>query len=98
MAFNSIFRRKSSTFIRAFASAGQLITKTQQAHRTVLSAAVSRFENSSFPSFHFSSVAINKKLSSDENLLRVIESEITCAKETDEYGAVSFIFSHLVFD
>ncbi|KAK2411227.1 Mitochondrial glycoprotein family protein [Trifolium repens] len=87
MAFNLIFRRKSSTFNRAFASAGQLITKTQQAHRTVLSAAVSRFENSSFPSFHFSSVAINKKLSSDENLLRVIESEITCAKETDEYGA-----------
>ncbi|PNX93876.1 hypothetical protein L195_g017038, partial [Trifolium pratense] len=87
MAFNSILRRKSSTFIRAFASASQLITKTQPGHRTVLSAAVNRFQDSSFPRFHFSSVASKKKPSSDENLLRVIESEITLAKETDEFGS-----------
>lgn len=91
MAFNSILRNKSSTFVRAFASAGQLIRKPQPGHRAALSAAVNRFENSFVPRSHFSSVAVKSKSkpSSDENLLRVIESEITCAQETDESGGVS---------
>lgn len=93
MAFNSILR-KSNSFVRAFASAGQLIRKTQPGHRAVLFAAVNRYEGSFVPRFHFSNVAVKNKPTSDENLLRVIESEINCAEETDEHGAVSFIFSN----
>lgn len=93
MAFNSILRNRSSTFVRAFASAGQLIRKTQPGHRAALSAAVNRIDDSFIPRSHFSSVAVKSKPTSDENLLRVIESEITCAQETDESGDVSFIFS-----
>jgi complement component 1 Q subcomponent-binding protein len=91
MAFSSILRNKSSNFFRAFASTSQLIRKTQPGHRAVLSSAVNRYEDSFVPRFHFSSVAAKNKPSSDENLLRVIESEITCAQETDDYGAVSVI-------
>jgi complement component 1 Q subcomponent-binding protein len=91
MAFSSILRNKSSTFLRAFASTAQLIRKTQPGHRAVLSSAVNRYEDSFVPRFHFSSVAVKTKPSSDDNLLRVIESEITCAQDTDDYGPVSFI-------
>jgi complement component 1 Q subcomponent-binding protein len=91
MAFSSILRNKSSTFLRAFTSTAQLIRKTQPGHRAVISSAVNRYEDSFVPRFHFSSVAAKNKPSSDENLLRVIESEITCAQETDDYGTVSFI-------
>jgi hypothetical protein len=91
MAFSSILRNKSSTFLRAFASTAQLIRKTQSGHRAVLSSAVNRYEDSFVPRLHFSSVAVKNKSSSDDNLLRVIESEITCAQETDDYCAVSFI-------
>jgi len=89
MAFNSIIRTKSGTFVRAFSSATQLIRKTQPGHRAVLSAAVNRYEGSFVPSFHFSSVAVKNKPNSDDILLRIIESEITCAQETDDFGAVS---------
>ncbi|KAL5101996.1 hypothetical protein RYX36_006323 [Vicia faba] len=97
MAFNSILRNKSTTFIRAFASAGQLIRKTQPGHRAALSAVVNRFENPFVPRSNFSSVAVKSKPSSDENLLRVIESEITCAQETDESGHAEEVPSNFPF-
>ncbi|GAU42442.1 hypothetical protein TSUD_247840 [Trifolium subterraneum] len=89
MAFSSILRNKSSTFLRAFTSTAQLIRKTQLGHRAVVSTAVNRYQDSFVPRFHFSSVAaVKNKPSDDDNLLRVIESEITCAQETDDHGAV----------
>ncbi|CAL5190027.1 unnamed protein product [Lathyrus oleraceus] len=97
MAFNSILRNKSSTFVRAFASAGQLIRKTQPGHRAALSAAVNKFDDSFDPRSHFSSVAVKSKPTSDENLLRVIESEITCAQETDESGDAEEVPSNFPF-
>ncbi|WJX58763.1 hypothetical protein P8452_44182 [Trifolium repens] len=97
MAFSSILRNKSSTFLRAFASTAQLIRKTQPGHRAVLSSAVNRYEDSFVPRFHFSSVAVKTKPSSDDNLLRVIESEITCAQETDDYGTAEEVPSNFPF-
>lgn len=76
--------------MRSFAAAGQLIKKTQPGHRAALFAAVNqlhRHQDSVVPRFHFSSVAVKNKPTSDETLLRVIESEITCAEETDDHSA-----------
>lgn len=82
--------------MRPLAFAGQLARKTQPGHRAVLFSAVNqyRYEDSLVPRFHFSSVAVKNKPTSDENLLRIIESEINCAEETDDHDTVSFIFSH----
>jgi hypothetical protein len=96
MAFNSILRSKSSTFLRAFSSATQLIRKTQPGHRAVLSAAVNRYEGSFVPTFHFSSEAVKNEPNSDETFLPLIESKITCAQETDEFRAVNFVFLNLL--
>ncbi|CAJ2653228.1 uncharacterized protein At2g39795, mitochondrial-like [Trifolium pratense] len=98
MAFSSILRNKSSTFLRAFASTAQLIRKTQPGHCAVLSSAINRYEDSFVPRFHFSSVAaVKNKPSSDDNLLRIIESEITCAQETDDYDAAEEVPSNFPF-
>ncbi|XP_004490908.1 uncharacterized protein At2g39795, mitochondrial-like [Cicer arietinum] len=97
MAFSSILRNKSSTFVRAFASAAQLMRKTQPGYRTVLFAAVNRYEDSFVPRFHFSSVAVKNKPNSDENLLRVIEAEINCALETDDQSAVEEVPNNFPF-
>lgn len=97
MAFNSILRSKSSTFVRAFSSATQLIRKTQPGHRAVLSAAVNRYQGSFVPTFHFSSVSVKNKPTSDDILLRFIESEITCAQETDDFGAGEEVPSNFPF-
>ncbi|AES99439.2 glycoprotein family protein [Medicago truncatula] len=69
MAFNSILRSK----------------KTQPGHRAVLSTTINRYEGSFVPKFNFSSVAIKNEPNSDETLLCLIESKITCTQETDEF-------------
>ena len=93
MALNSILR-KSGSFARALAVSGQLTKNNHLGHRTLLSTAISQHQHqdSLVPRFHFSSVASKKKPTSDENLLRLIESEIECAQETDDHNAVSSIF------
>ncbi|KAK7276317.1 hypothetical protein RIF29_17456 [Crotalaria pallida] len=89
MAFNSILR-KSGSFARALSVTAQL-TKTHntQSHRTVLLSALNQHQNLNplLSRFQFSSVAVkNNRPTSDENLLRVIESEIECAHETDDHS------------
>ena len=94
MAFNSILR-KSGSFARALAVAGQLTKNSNLGHRSLHFTAINQHQHkdSFVPRFHFSSVASKKKPTSDENLLRLIESEIECAQETDDHNAVSSIFS-----
>ncbi|KAK7300760.1 hypothetical protein RJT34_11610 [Clitoria ternatea] len=96
MAFNSILR-KSSSFVRAFTRAGQLVKKNQPGHRSLLFAASNHHNDSLVPRFHFSSVAFKEKPTSDENLLRVIKSEIKCAQETDDQDAVEEVPGNFPF-
>ncbi|XP_031273978.1 uncharacterized protein At2g39795, mitochondrial-like [Pistacia vera] len=49
------------------------------------------------PQLHFSSAVGTKKPSSDESLLRVIDSEIKCATETDDHDRVEEIPSSFPF-
>ncbi|XP_058761246.1 uncharacterized protein LOC131634598 [Vicia villosa] len=97
MAPDSSLRNKSSNFLSIFASAGQLIRKTQPGHRAALSAAVNRFDDSLVPRSNVSSIDVKSNPSSDENLLRVIESEITCAQEMDEFGDAEEVPSNFPF-
>ncbi|RDY08790.1 putative protein, mitochondrial [Mucuna pruriens] len=98
MAFNSIIR-KSCSFARAFAVAGQLTKNKHLGHRTLLFTAINQHQHkdSLVPRFHFSSVASKKKPTSDENLLRVIESEIECAQDTDDHDTVEEVPSNFPF-
>ncbi|MED6174308.1 hypothetical protein PIB30_067897 [Stylosanthes scabra] len=88
MAFTSILR-KSGSFVRPLVIAGQLMKNTQRqsSYRTVLLSAINQNvqSESAVPTFGFSSLAYKNKPTSDENLLRVIESEITCAQDTDNH-------------
>ncbi|KAL1308067.1 hypothetical protein AAHE18_17G079800 [Arachis hypogaea] len=88
MAFSSILRR-SGSLARPLVIAGQLLKNTQRqsSYRTVLLSAINQNvqKDSAVPTFGFSSLAYKNKPTSDENLLRVIESEITCAQETDNH-------------
>ncbi|TKY56789.1 mitochondrial protein [Spatholobus suberectus] len=98
MAFNSILR-KSGSFARVLAVAGQLTKNNHPGHRALLFTAINQHQHkdSFVPRFHFSSVASKKKPTSDENLLRVIESEIECAKDTDDHNAVEEVPSNFPF-
>ncbi|XP_027332936.1 uncharacterized protein At2g39795, mitochondrial-like [Abrus precatorius] len=96
MAFNSILR-KSGSFVRALPVAGQLVRKNHPGHRTALFSAINQHKDSLVPRFHFSSVAYKKKPTSDENLLRVIESEIECAQQTDDQDAVEEVPTNFPF-
>ncbi|XP_047152234.1 uncharacterized protein At2g39795, mitochondrial-like [Vigna umbellata] len=96
MAFNSILR-KSGSFVRALAMAGQLTKNNRLGHRTLIFSAINHHKDSFVPKFHFSSTAARKKPTSDENLLRVIESEIACAQETDDHNAEEGVPSNFPF-
>lgn len=98
MAFNSILR-KSGSFARALAVAGRLTKNNHPGHRTLLFTVINQHhhKDSFSPRSHFSSVASKKKSTSDENLLRVIESEIECAQDTDDHGAVEEVPSNFPF-
>lgn len=97
MAFNSILR-KSGSFARALAVAGQLTRNNHSGHRTLLFTAINQHKDSFVPRFHFSSAVVSKKKpTSDENLLRVIESEIECAQDTDDHNAVEDVPSNFPF-
>ena len=79
--------------------AGQLTKNNHLGHRTLIFTAINHHNDSFVPKSHFSSAAAQKKPTSDENLLRVIESEIECAQETDDHNAVSlFIVFHFIHD
>ncbi|KAG4953358.1 hypothetical protein AAZX31_14G063600 [Glycine max] len=98
MAFNSILR-KSGSFARALAVAGQLTKNSNLGHRSLHFTAINQHQHkdSFVPRFHFSSVASKKKPTSDENLLRVIESEIECAQETDDHNAAEEVPGNFPF-
>ncbi|BAT78282.1 hypothetical protein LR48_Vigan561s007500 [Vigna angularis] len=96
MAFNSILC-KSSSFVRALAVAGQLTKNNHLGYRTLIFSAINHHKDSFVPKFHFSSAAARKKPTSDENLLRVIESEIECAQETDDHNAKEGVPSNFPF-
>lgn len=94
MALTSIIRRSSSS-LRPLAAR---LFPVQRIHRPSIFNALKNHSNfSSRPllgpsvtSFrHFSA---SKRPSSDESLIRVIESEIKCASETDDHDRVSFTF------
>lgn len=94
MAFASIFRKSASSLAPL---ASRLVQGRRQYH-CVLVAAINRSNithkhslGSLVPSFHYSSES--KKPSSDESLVRVIESEIQCAAESDDHNRVSFFIS-----
>ncbi|KAI4299518.1 hypothetical protein L6164_032970 [Bauhinia variegata] len=104
MAFNSILR-KSTSSLRPLV--GQFLKKQRNYH-SVLFTAISHNQvtlswkpsfplNPFFPSFDFSSKAA-KNPSSDEMLIKVIESEIECAEETEDHNGVEEIPSGFPFE
>ncbi|KAF5733841.1 hypothetical protein HS088_TW16G00282 [Tripterygium wilfordii] len=91
MAFASILRRSASTV-------APIVTRLALGQRSFGSALftalnhhvnLSREHSVSFPSYY--STAAAKKPSATESLLRVIESEIKCARETDDHDRVEEI-------
>lgn len=94
MAFTSILRKSAS-------SLAPLVSRLVQGRRQyhcVLVAAINHSNvtnkhslGSLVPSFHYSSES--KKPSSEESLVRVIESEIKLAAESDNHDRVSFFIS-----
>ncbi|XP_061343559.1 uncharacterized protein At2g39795, mitochondrial-like [Gastrolobium bilobum] len=99
MAFNSILLRKLGSFARPLAVAGRLMKKTHPGYFTAINQLNHKPSlDPLVPRLHFSSVASSKNMpTSDENLLRVIESEIDCAQETDDHGAVEEVPSNFPF-
>ncbi|KAF5742696.1 hypothetical protein HS088_TW09G00748 [Tripterygium wilfordii] len=91
MAFASIIRRSASTV-------APIVTRLARGQRSFGSALftalnhhvnISREHSVSFPSYY--STAAAKKPSNTESLLRVIEAEIQCARETDDHDRVEEI-------
>lgn len=90
MAFASILRKSASSFV-PFGS--RLIRVNRNYHSAVFTASnlLSRKPTlrSFVPELHFSSATKTKSPSSDESLVRVIESEIKFAEDTDDQERVS---------
>ncbi|KAE8673760.1 protein NEDD1-like [Hibiscus syriacus] len=92
MAFASILRKSANSL----APLAIRITRVQRNYHSCIFTALSQglqsqqlAVNRFFPNtFRFSSAAASRKPSSDESLIRVLESEIQCAEEEDGAGQV----------
>ena len=101
MAFTSILRKSGSSLAPL---ATRLVRGQGNYHHALFTAKThSNLSNSHSPSFlsplvpnlHYSSAS--KKPSSDETLLRVIQSEIQCLQENDDHDRVVFFFFNKYF-
>ena len=93
MAFGNVLRRSASAVVPL---AIRAIGGQRYHHCSALLSAVNHrtLSRSSFPSIlHYSSTS--KRPSSDESLLRVIETEIKCAQESEDHDQV--IYSTVLF-
>ncbi|GMI86244.1 hypothetical protein like AT5G05990 [Hibiscus trionum] len=92
MAFTSVLRRT----VNSLYPLAIRLTRVQRSHHSAIFTALnhtfhSRQSNLNrfYPNtLHFSTAVDSRKSASDESLLRVIESEIQCAEESDEYDQV----------
>ncbi|PON37366.1 Mitochondrial glycoprotein [Parasponia andersonii] len=98
-AFTSIIRKSASSL----APLAYRVARSQRNHQSLVVAAINHANMSHthaltrlVPTFHYSSES--KKPSSDESLLRVIESEIQCATETDDHDGVDEVPNGFPFE
>lgn len=95
MSFASILRKSASSFAPV---ASRLAQGGRRHYHYALVTAINnsnlshkQFISPLVPYFHYSSAS--KKSSSDESLVRVIDSEIQCAAESDDHERVSFLIT-----
>ncbi|PPS17258.1 hypothetical protein GOBAR_AA03310 [Gossypium barbadense] len=89
MAFTSILRKTANSL----APLAIRLTRVQRSYHSCIFTALNHGLQSQHPTvnrfypntLHFSTAVDSQKSASDESLLRVIESEIQCAEESDEY-------------
>ncbi|KAG8501451.1 hypothetical protein CXB51_003780 [Gossypium anomalum] len=89
MAFTSILRKTANSL----APLAIRLTRVQRSYHSCIFTALNHRLQSQHPTvnrfypntLHFSTAVDSQKSASDESLLRVIESEIQCAEESDEY-------------
>ncbi|KAL4367350.1 hypothetical protein GQ457_05G020030 [Hibiscus cannabinus] len=102
MAFTSILRKT----VESLAPLAIRLTRVQRSYpSSVFTALTHAFHsrhstlNPFYPNtLHFSTAIDSRKPASDESLLRVIESEIQCAEESDEYDQVEETLSGFPFE
>ncbi|KAJ4719953.1 Mitochondrial glycoprotein [Melia azedarach] len=87
MVFSSIFRKSASSL----SSLASRLTRVNRNYRSAVFTASNYLHQkpnlSTFlPNHYFSSATEVRKPSSDESLLRVIDSEVNCAEETDDHN------------
>ncbi|GMY08434.1 Mitochondrial glycoprotein [Fagus crenata] len=97
MALTSILRKSASSLAPL---AGRLVRCQRNCHSALFTAIthtnVSNTLSSLVPNLHYSSAS--KRPSSDQTLLRVIESEIQCLQETDDHDRVEKFPSDFPFE
>lgn len=105
MAFNSVLRRASKSLLPL---AIRAVGSPRTFHRAI--PAVLSVENlrDFLPSSHFSTAATALKPTADENLIRVLGTEIECAEEPHDvsffphffelYSPIYFLFAYFMFD
>ncbi|KAG2730374.1 hypothetical protein I3760_01G289100 [Carya illinoinensis] len=92
MAFTSIFRKSVSSF----APVVSRLVRGQRSCHTALFTAINHANLSRSPTLSFLVPTLNyssatKRPSADESLIRIIESEIKCLEDTDDYDRVEEI-------
>jgi complement component 1 Q subcomponent-binding protein len=92
MAFNSVLRRASKSFLPlAIRTVGSPRT-FQRAIPTVLFVENRTTLRNFLPFSHFSTAATSEKPIADENLIRALETEIDCAEEPQDVGFFPSLF------
>ncbi|XWS56622.1 hypothetical protein CRYUN_Cryun09bG0102100 [Craigia yunnanensis] len=102
MAFASILRKSANSL----APLAIRLTRVQRNYHSCIFTALNHSFKSQEPAvncfyrniLHFSTAVDSKKASSDESLVRVLESEIQCAEESDDYDRVEDTPSEFPFE